>query len=76
MKWLITGANGFIGRNLLQYLLETEDEATYVVMQRHPPQYHHPRLKYVEADLSADFTSSLDQLKVDGVLFLDRKSAV
>ena len=74
MKWLITGANGFIGRNLLRHLLETEDDTSCVVMQRHPHQYSHPRLKYVEADLSSDFASSLDHLKVNGVLFLAQSS--
>ena len=70
MKWLITGANGFIGRNLLRHLLSKNDEAVYFVLQRLAPEINHPRLRFVKGDLNGDFIPALRYVETDGILYL------
>lgn len=70
MKWLITGANGFIGRNLLNFLLSKEEDTVFVVLQRTAPAFRHPRLQFVKGDLNGDFIPALQDVKADGLLYL------
>ena len=70
MKWLITGANGFIGRNLMRHLLSKNDDDVYIVLQRSAPEINHPRLQFLKGDLNGDFTPVLQNVVVDGILYL------
>lgn len=74
MKWLITGADGFIGRNLLRFLLSNEEESVFIALQRSAPGINHPRLRFVQGDLNCDFISALKDVEVDGIIYLAQSS--
>ncbi len=49
-KIVIAGASGFVGKNLIQYLLDTTNH-DLVGLSRFPQQSQHPRLSFLTCDL-------------------------
>lgn len=74
MKWLITGANGFIGRNLLHHLLSKKEGSEFIVLQRSAPEIKHPRIQFIKGDLNGDFLPALQDIEADGILYLAQSS--
>ena len=57
MSYLITGANGFIGRNIVRILIERTSEKIYLLDQYHSEDYLHEQL----IPLTLDLTSNCQQ---------------
>lgn len=74
MKWLITGANGFIGRNLLKHLLSEKEGSEFIVLQRSVPETEHPRIQFIQGDLNGDFLPALQDIEANGILYLAQSS--
>ena len=62
MKLLLTGATGFIGKHLTEYLIQTEHEI--FAISRHPQPSPHPKIKWLHNN------SSLAHYQFDAVIHL------
>jgi nucleoside-diphosphate-sugar epimerase len=70
-KILVTGASGFIGRNLLPTIVEGDQARTLVAVSRRTPPECPPNIHWVEADLSgAGWTEQLPREDFDAVIHL------
>src|SRR5580698_9942134 len=54
MRILVTGASGFLGMNLLQYLAQAHRDATLIAADLHPPDAEHIEFRALDVrDLEA-----------------------
>lgn len=83
MRWLITGADGFVASHLLPHLVEQETDAQlFAMVWRHAPKnsrpVDHPRIQTLHGELtdSASITEIVDQARPDIILHLAAASSV
>lgn len=71
MKILVTGATGFIGRNLLPALINHGEKNTVFAVARRIPKEAHPTVNWIAADLGiADWTKGLPDEDFDAIIHL------
>lgn len=83
MRWLITGADGFVASHLLPHLLEQETDAQlFAMVWRHAPKgswpSDHPRLQVLSGELTdpAGITDVVNHVRPDIILHLAAASSV
>jgi len=69
VKYLITGAGGFIGSHLIKKLIE-KGNSIIIAFYSHPPHFKHPMVKQIIADLSQPGWTDLIPNSVDIVYHL------
>lgn len=71
MKVLVTGASGFIGRNLLPVLVNRDEQNTLFAVARRIPKEAHPTVSWITVDLGvSNWTKSLPDEDFDTVIHL------
>ncbi|MBK9637419.1 MAG: NAD(P)-dependent oxidoreductase [Bacteroidetes bacterium] len=70
MRYLITGASGFIGRNLVKQLLSTNDDFELLLVQRDLPVFNDKRVTVKLLDLNSDIISNLKDENFDSIIHL------
>jgi UDP-glucose 4-epimerase len=73
MKFLLTGATGFIGSNLQAKLLQNHQ--VYSITRKPPPTSHDDRLTWLQADLSKPDSISGMPASIDAVVYLAQSRA-
>jgi UDP-glucose 4-epimerase len=70
MRYLITGASGFIGRNLVKQLLSTNDDFELLLVQRDLPVFKDKRVTVKLLDLNEDIISNFKDENFDYIIHL------